>query len=288
MIRGVVTTLVLATANENEGSSLLQLNHNSESDGARIWEASRKARAGQDVCLSVHPGQRAPIAGVFKAGNHELDVQPGDVAKRAGVFCVPKNTVALLQRSLGLDSAKHMDRALMAKNEPTCEEEIENIEYVRSTDLLQMQNVTSETIIAGVMEQFKQAIQQEMVTQNIAADLQTKVNDALDVASEVNVTSVVHEVLGIEKCVEEVILPTQAPTTPAPTPAPEPGRAAFCHEIRYHSDCIATQALIKDLHGLQKPKLKACNSCEDIWVACGFGTPPQSAYGVEETTDGKR
>jgi len=293
MIRGVVMTLACATASENEGSSLLQLNHNSESEsaGTRIWEASRKTRAGQDVCLPVTSGQRAPIAGTFKVGDQVLNVQPGDLAKRAGVFCVPKNTVAMLQRSLGLETAKHMDKALLKKDEEeakTCDEAIKDIDYP-PIDLIQMRNdsVTSDSIINDLLATAKATIAQEMINENVTQSVQDKVNAALAAAQAVNTSLIVSTLMDLVECEANALTTTGAPTTTTTTNAPERGRAAFCHEIRYHADCIATDGLLEDLHNMTKPKLKECNSCEDIWTACGFGKPPPSAYGVEETTQNK-
>lgn len=57
-------------------------------------------RTGDDVCMDVLAGERAPFVGTFTTtGGSEFPVVPGDVALSAGTYCVQRTTLALLQRS---------------------------------------------------------------------------------------------------------------------------------------------------------------------------------------------
>jgi len=302
MIRGVVMAVAAAaeaTASDAEASSLLQLNHFAESDGARIWEATRKTREGQDVCLSVSRGQRAPIAGTFKVGDEVSDVHPGEVAPRAGVFCVPKNTIALLQRSLGLSSAKQMDRVLTAKEEKTCQEQIDAMEYdPHGLDLLQVRRANPTDEMIANLTAFATAEVEKLLASLSQAerDQLTSVLTNTYEAIAADLPAAVNAVYAAEECVIEEVTPTTpAPPTPAPTPAPAPGKPLFCHTVRYHTDCKGTEDLLAVLH--TGDQLKQCSTCQDIHLACGWGTEapteaptaaPTEAPTVEETTGGKR
>jgi len=301
MIRGVVTAVAMAavaTANDAETSSLLQLNHFAESDGARIWEATRKARDGQDVCLPVSRGQRAPIAGTFKVGNELSDVHPGEVAPRAGMFCVPKNTIALLQRSLGLSSAKHMDRVLTAKEEKSCQQQIDEMEYdPHGVDLLQVRRTDPTAEMIEQLTAFATAEVQKLLASlgQSEVDQLTSVLNKTYAAIAADLPAAVNAVYAAEECVIKEVTPTEAPPTPAPTPAPAPGKPLFCHTVRYHTDCKGTEDLLAVLH--TGDQLKQCSTCQDIHLACGWGTEapteaptmaPTEAPTVEETTEGKR
>lgn len=300
MIRGVVMTVAassVATATDAEASSLLQLNHFAESDGARIWEATRKTRDGQDVCVSVNRGQRAPIAGTFKAGNEVLDVHPGEIAPRAGVFCVPKNTIALLQRSLGLNSAKHVDRALTAKEEKTCQEQIDGMEYdPHGVDLLQVGKADPNDDVIQQLKDFAIAEVNKLLA-SLSDDEKTSLATVLMNTYEAVAThlpTAINAVFAAEECVIKEFAPT-----PAPTPAPAPGKPLFCHTVRYHTDCKGTEDLLAVLH--TGDQLKQCSTCQDIHLACGWGTtaapteapteaptPAPTEAPVEETTENKR
>jgi len=118
-----VFSVAIASAAHDESSdesSLLQLASNfqsADSMGHRIFVAVANGK--DTVCVSAARGDSAPVSGSFtaKMSQQAVEVPAGSVAEEEGSFCVPKQDVLLLQRTLGLNSARDFDAALGTKGE---------------------------------------------------------------------------------------------------------------------------------------------------------------------------
>lgn len=116
-------SVAVALADHDESfdeSSLLQLASNfqsADSMGHRIFVAVANGK--DTVCVSAARGDSAPVSGSFtaKMSQQAVEVAAGSVAEEEGSFCVPKQDVLLLQRTLGLNSARDFDAALATKGE---------------------------------------------------------------------------------------------------------------------------------------------------------------------------
>jgi len=93
------------------------------SQGQRILAAV--AKGDDTICVQAAAGDVAPVIGSFTAmvGQQAVMVAAGSVAEEAGSFCVSKQDVLLIQRTLGLNTAGDFEAALASKgpkkNKPT-------------------------------------------------------------------------------------------------------------------------------------------------------------------------
>jgi len=102
-------------------TSLLQLSAGVRmSKGQRILAAV--AKGDDTICVQAAAGDVAPVTGSFtaRASQQAVMVAAGSVAAEAGSFCVSKQDVLLIQRTLGLNTAGDFEAALGSKkNKPT-------------------------------------------------------------------------------------------------------------------------------------------------------------------------
>lgn len=86
---------------------------------ARVVNAIRITPSDAEVsCVDAEPGDVAPTAGTFMVGGEESLVEQGFVAPQHGQFCVPKQTLVLIQRANGFSDHTDMENALAKKTHP--------------------------------------------------------------------------------------------------------------------------------------------------------------------------
>jgi len=106
----------LAVVVADDVTSLLQI-----SAGVRMSQGQRilaeVAKGGDTICVQAAAGDVAPVTGSFtaRASQQAVMVAAGSVAAEAGSFCVSKQDVLLIQRTLGLNTAGDFEAALGSK-----------------------------------------------------------------------------------------------------------------------------------------------------------------------------
>jgi len=106
---------------DSDDVSLMQvgLRHKQSTVSAleRAAQAIRSAAAdAETICVHAEPGEVAPVEGIFTMADEQgSSVQEGFVAPRSGTFCVPKETMLLVQRTHGFVDATAMEAALTGK-----------------------------------------------------------------------------------------------------------------------------------------------------------------------------
>jgi len=98
-----------------DGSTLLQVSKIANDN--RIVTVFKDFVADKEsICLAAVEGEKAPLAGVFTGvDGHKFDAHVGDVARTNGMFCVQSAKLALLQRSLGMNSVHEFEKAVEQK-----------------------------------------------------------------------------------------------------------------------------------------------------------------------------
>lgn len=122
MMIAAVSPAVVACVGEcpSEQASLLQVRSRGRSlvgAYARAAEAIRTATEdADDICTKAETGDVAPVAGLFEMdGDDAFEVQAGYTAPKPGVFCVSKETMALVERAHGFESRTAMEATLTKK-----------------------------------------------------------------------------------------------------------------------------------------------------------------------------
>lgn len=85
---------------------------------ARAAEAIRTAdENAENICVKADAGDVAPVAGLFSMdGDDAFEVQGGYTAPKPGLFCIPRGTMALVERAHGFESRKALEAALAKKD----------------------------------------------------------------------------------------------------------------------------------------------------------------------------
>jgi len=127
MVNALLCSSAMAIARADDFISMLQVSSVQRSKGQRILDAM--AEDGQDtICVHVTAGDVAPVRGSFSAQKSQqaVEVPAGSIAGEGGSFCVPKQNVLLLQRTLGLATARDLDAVLGKKkgDQPNAKETV--------------------------------------------------------------------------------------------------------------------------------------------------------------------
>jgi len=120
MVKTLMSTLTMASVAAEDVTSLLQLSAGlRQSQGQRIVSAIAEEGT-ETICVPAAVGDIAPVTGSFTAiGSQQVVVvEAGSVANEAGSFCVAKQDVLLIQRTLGLNTARDFEVALGSKSRP--------------------------------------------------------------------------------------------------------------------------------------------------------------------------
>jgi len=118
MVKTVLSSWTVAIALGDDSAGLVQLSSGvHHSQGQRILAAV--ATEGSTICVEAAAGDVAPVAGSYiaKMSQQAVEVAAGSVAPQAGSFCVPKQDVLLMQRTLGLNTARDFEAALSKKKD---------------------------------------------------------------------------------------------------------------------------------------------------------------------------
>jgi len=118
MVKTVLSSWTVAIALGDDSAGLVQLSSGvHHSQGQRLLAAV--ATEGSTVCVEAAAGDVAPLAGSYtaKMSQQAVEVAAGSVAPQAGSFCVPKQDVLLMQRTLGLNTARDFEAALGKKKD---------------------------------------------------------------------------------------------------------------------------------------------------------------------------
>jgi len=116
----------VATVAEDDSINLMQKHTRVRTQGERIIAAA--ANHGSDtICVDVTAGNVAPMSGSFTAMSSQqaVVVAAGAIAESKGSFCVPKQELLLLQRTLGLHTAEEFEAAIGKKDPETTIEPVE-------------------------------------------------------------------------------------------------------------------------------------------------------------------
>merc|ERR1711865_1010922 len=113
-------SMAVATVAEDDSINLMQKHTRVRTQGERIIAAA--ANHGSDtICIDVTAGNVAPMSGSFTAMSSQqaVVVAAGAIAESKGSFCVPKQELLLLQRTLGLHTAEEFEAAIGKKDPET-------------------------------------------------------------------------------------------------------------------------------------------------------------------------
>jgi len=119
-------TMTMTAVAEDDSISLMQKQTRVRTQGERIIAAVAN-HGGNTICVDVTAGNVAPMSGSFTAMSSQqaVVVAAGAIAESKGSFCVPKQELLLLQRTLGLHTAEEFEAAI-GKKDPEIPETPEN------------------------------------------------------------------------------------------------------------------------------------------------------------------